>query len=165
MNRVLLTGTTLLTLVGAGMPESAAHKHATRYDPAPVQQGWFGPGALIDEVDANSPAARAGMRRGDRIVAIDGRPINGILDVNPFVEGGGRPLTVDIVRGGTRLRIRVSPPNGRWQRGVLGITGTYYPFCPGGKYCASDDPPPPEPFIPPPIPDFPQYIPPPPIQN
>jgi membrane-associated protease RseP (regulator of RpoE activity) len=165
MNRVLLTGTTLLTLVGAGMPESAAHKHATRYDPAPVQQGWFGPGALIDEVDANSPAARAGMRRGDRIVAIDGRPINGILDVNPFVEGGGRPLTVDIVRGGTRLRIRVSPPNGRWQRGVLGITGTYYPFCPGGRYCASDEPPPPY-IPPPPIPDIPQpLIQPPIIQN
>ena len=166
MNRILLTGTTLLTLVSAGMPASAAHKHATRYYPAPVQQGWFGSGALIDEVDTNSPAARAGMRPGDRIVAIDGRPINGILDVNPSVEGGTRPLTVDIVRGGTRLRVRVSPPNGRWQRGVLGITGTYYPFCPGGRYCASDEPPPP-PYIPPaPIPDIPQpSLQPPIIQN
>jgi membrane-associated protease RseP (regulator of RpoE activity) len=147
MNRILLTGTTLLTLVSAGMPASAAHKHATRYDPAPVQQQWFGAGALIDEVDSNSPAARAGMRPGDRIVGISGRPINGILDVNPFVEGGGRPLTVDIERGGARVRVRVSPPNGRWQRGVLGITGTYYPFCPGGYYCESDPPP----FVPPPI--------------
>jgi membrane-associated protease RseP (regulator of RpoE activity) len=132
----------------------------------PVQQGWFGSGALIDEVDANSSAARAGMRPGDRIIAIDGRPINGILDVNPSVEGGTRPLTVDIVRGGIRLRVRVSPPNGRWQRGVLGITGTYYPFCPGGRYCASDEPPPPPYIPPPPIPDIPQpSLQPPSIQN
>ena len=38
MNRILLTGTTLLTLVSAGMPASAAHKHATRYYPAPVRK-------------------------------------------------------------------------------------------------------------------------------
>jgi membrane-associated protease RseP (regulator of RpoE activity) len=165
MNRILLTGTTLLTLISAGMPASAAHKHATRFYPAPVQPGWLGPGALIDEVDANSPAARAGMRPGDRIVGINGRPINGILDVNPSVEGGTRPLTVDIARGQSRLRVRVSPPNGRWQRGVLGITGTYYPFCPGGRYCASDDPPPPPYIPPPPIPDIPQPLLQPPIQN
>ena len=165
MNRILLTGTTLVTLISAGMPASAAHKHATRYYPAPVQQGWFESGARIDEVDSNSPAARAGMRPGDRIVGINGRSINGILDVIPSVEGGGRPLTVDIERGGTRLRVRVSPPNGRWQRGVLGITGTYYPFCPGGRYCGSSEPPP-EPFFSPPIPAPPPDYPPPfPIQN
>jgi membrane-associated protease RseP (regulator of RpoE activity) len=165
MNRILLTGTALLTLINAGMPASAAPKHARQYQQVPLQQQSFGSGARVDAVDANSPAARAGMRPGDRIVGINGRPINGILDVSPSVEGGGRPLTVDIERGGTRVRVRVSPPNGRWQRGVLGITGTYYPFCPGGRYCESSEPPPP-PFIDPPIPTPPPDIPPPfPIQN
>jgi membrane-associated protease RseP (regulator of RpoE activity) len=165
MNRILLTGTALLTLINAGMPASAAPKHARQYQQVPLQQQSFGSGARVDAVDANSPAARAGMRPGDRIVDINGRSINGILDVIPSVEGGGRPLTVDIERGGTRVRVRVSPPNGRWQRGVLGITGTYYPFCPGGRYCESSEPPPP-PFIDPPIPTPPPDIPPPfPIQN
>jgi membrane-associated protease RseP (regulator of RpoE activity) len=126
MNRILLAGTALLTLISAGMPASAAHKHAARYRQAPVQQQWFGSGARIDEVDSNSPAARAGMRPGDRIVGINGRPINGISDVIPFVEGGGRSITFDIERGGTRMQVRASPPNGRWQRGVLGITGMEY---------------------------------------
>jgi membrane-associated protease RseP (regulator of RpoE activity) len=162
MNRILLTGTALLALINAAVPANAAYRDAMRYQQAPVQQQGSGSGARIDEVDSNSPAARAGLRRGDRIVGINGSPIDGISDVFPFVEGGGRPLTVDIERGGTRVRVRVSPPNGRWQRGVLGITGTYYPFCPGGKYCASDDPPPPEPPQPPPIPpDPPSYTPPP----
>jgi membrane-associated protease RseP (regulator of RpoE activity) len=152
MNRILLTGTALLTLINAGMPASAAPKHARQYQQVPLQQQSFGSGARIDAVDANSPAARAGMRPGDRIVGINGRSINGILDVIPSVEGGGRPLTVDIERGGTRVRVRVSPPNGRWQRGVLGITGTYYPFCPGGRYCESSEPPPP----PEPMPVIPQ---------
>jgi hypothetical protein len=30
MNGIVLTGTALLTLISAGMPANAAHKHATR---------------------------------------------------------------------------------------------------------------------------------------
>jgi hypothetical protein len=105
------------------------------------------------------------MRPGDRIVAINGSPIDGISDVNPFVEGGGRPIAVDIERGGTLVRVRVSPPNGGWHVGALGITGTYYPFCPGGNYCGSSEPPPPD-IPPPPIPTPPPDVPIPfPIQN
>src|ERR1700691_3743498 len=111
MNRILLTGTTFLTLLNAAVPASAAQKHATQYQQAPIHQQLFGYGARIDEVDPNSPAARAGMRPGDRIVGINGRPIDGISDVTPFVEGGGRPITVDIERDGTLVRVRASPPN------------------------------------------------------
>ena len=99
MNRILLTGAALLTLINAGMPTSAAPKHARQYQEVP-QQRSFGSGARVDEVDPNSPAARAGMRPGDRIVGINGTPIDGISDVIPFVAGGGRPITVDIERGG-----------------------------------------------------------------
>jgi membrane-associated protease RseP (regulator of RpoE activity) len=162
MNRILMTGAALLTLLNAGMPANAADKHARQYQEVPQQQS-FGSGAPVDEVDPNSPAARAGMRPGDRIVGINGRPIDGISDVIPFVAGGGRPITVDIERGGTHVRVTASPPNGRWRRGVLGITGTYYPFCPGGNYCESSEPPPP--VIDPPIPIPPPDYTPPPIQN
>jgi hypothetical protein len=73
---------------------------------------------------------------------------------------------------GTIVRLRATPGyglaptpyGGVERRRMLGYSYTYYPFCPGGKYCASDDPPP---YIPPPpIPDFPQQPPqPPPQQN
>ena len=161
MNRILLTGTTLLTLISAGMPPSAAHKHATRYQPVPVQGQWSGSGVKIDGVDAGSPAARAGLRSGDVVVGINGNPINSGHDVDPFIaRGGGRPITIDVKRGGTFVRLRATPRNG-----MLGYTYTYYPFCPGGKYCASDEPPPPPYIPPPPIPDIPQPSLQPPIQN
>lgn len=148
MNRILLTGTALLTLISAGMPASAAPKHARQYQQVPLQQQSFGSGARIDGVDPNSPAERAGLRSGDVIVGINGSPINSHSDVNPFVaRGGGRPITIDVKRGGTLVRLRATP-----RQGMLGYSYTYYPFCPGGNYCASDDPPPP-PYIPdPPIP-------------
>jgi membrane-associated protease RseP (regulator of RpoE activity) len=160
MNRILLTGTTLLTLISAGMPASAAHKHATPLRQAPLQRQWLGSGALIDAVDRNSPAERAGLRAGDVIVGINGSPINSHSDVTPFVaRGGGRPITIDVKRGGTLVRLRATP-----RQGILGYSYTYYPFCPGGNYCESSDPPPP-PIIDPPIPTPPPDYTPPPIQN
>jgi membrane-associated protease RseP (regulator of RpoE activity) len=154
MNRILATGAALLTLIGA-VPANAAHKHTTRDPRAPVQQQWIGAGALIDDVDSNSPAARAGMRPGDRIVGINGSPINSQNDVDPFLAQGGRAITIDVKRDGAVVRLRATP-----QHGMLGYSYTKYPFCPGGNYCGSSDPQPP-PYIPdPPIPT-PPYIPPP----
>jgi membrane-associated protease RseP (regulator of RpoE activity) len=162
MNRILLTGTALLTLISAGMPASAAPKYARQYQQVPLQQQSFGSGARVDEVDRNSPAARAGILPGDRIVGIDGKPIDDISDATPFVAGGGRPITIAIERGGTLMRVRASPPNGGWHPGALGITGTEYffghgdpssdePYVPGFADTYIPDPPPPPP-PPPPLP-------------
>jgi membrane-associated protease RseP (regulator of RpoE activity) len=160
MNRILLTGTAFLTLLNAAVPASAAHKQAARYRQAPIQQQLFGSGANVEGVDAGSAAQRAGLRAGDRIVGINGSPINNQSDVNPFVAGGGgRPITIDVKRGGTHVRLRTT-------QGIAGYSYTYYPFCPGGNYCASSDDPPPPPYIPdPPIPTPPPDYTPPPIQN
>ena len=149
MNRMLLAGTALLMLINAGVPAHAAHKRATRYQ-VPVQPHWFGSGARIDEVDANSPAARAGMRPGDVVIGVNGSPVNSMYDIH--VGQNGRPLTVDVNRGGTLVRLRATPQRGR----PLGITGTVFGFGIGGS--GQGDPPPP--YIPPPAPDPP--IPPPP---
>jgi membrane-associated protease RseP (regulator of RpoE activity) len=160
MNRVLLTGTAFLTLLNATVPVSAAHKHATRYQQASIQQQVLGSGAYVEGVDASSPAERAGLRPGDYIVGINGSPINNHSDVDPFVaRGRGRAITIEVKRGGTLVRLQATP-----RQGMLGYSYTYYPFCPGGNYCESFEPPPP--IIDPPIPTPPPDIPPPfPIQN
>ena len=71
MNRILMTGTALLTLMATGMPAHAARKHATHFRAVSVQQ-WFGSGARVEGVDPNSAAERAGLRAGDLIVGING---------------------------------------------------------------------------------------------
>jgi len=154
MNKILPAGAILLALINAPVPASAAApKHATRYQQAPVQQQWFGSGAPIAGVDADSPAAKAGLRPGDVIVGINGRPINNQSDVDPFLAGsGGHPLALDVNRGGTLVRLRATP-----QQGKLGYS--YWTLC---FFCSTDDPGPPPPPIPdPPIPTPPVIIPPP----
>jgi membrane-associated protease RseP (regulator of RpoE activity) len=152
MNRILLSS----ALVTIAVAAQAAPRHATPVPATSQQPQWLGAGARIDAVDAGSPAARAGLRPGDRIVAIDGHPISSMYDVTPFVAGGGRPLTIDVARGGSILRMRAYPPNGRWQDGALGITGWVFHF---GHGDPGFTPPPDPPYIPPP--DPPPPLPPP----
>lgn len=61
------------------------------------------------------PAAAAGIRRGDIVVSIDGKAING--DFNTLTQSiqshPDRPLTVEVDRAGRYLHFSVTPVNGR----------------------------------------------------
>jgi len=118
MNRILLTGIAVLGLGTAVVPADAAHKQVRQYDQAPAQAQWSG--VRVEEVLANTPAANAGIRPGDVIVGMGGRAVNGYADVDAAVAAsGGRPLTIDIVRGGARARLRAAPRHHAgclWQR-------------------------------------------------
>ncbi|MBB5691656.1 Do family serine endopeptidase [Roseomonas alkaliterrae] len=66
-------------------------------------------GALINAVEPGSPAARAGLRAGDVVTAIDGRAVEtprdlaaGVADVPP-----GRTATLAILRDGASTEARV----------------------------------------------------------
>jgi regulator of sigma E protease len=66
--------------------------------------------AVVGEVAANTPAAAAGFVAGDSIVAIDGTPIKSWDDVLGKIHGAiGVPLTIDVVRAGTRQTLHVTP--------------------------------------------------------
>ena len=65
----------------------------------------------VDEVLADGPAARAGIRAGDRIVAVDGVPINDV-DTLYRVLGGeriGRSVRVELLRGVDKLALDLVP--------------------------------------------------------
>ncbi len=80
-----------------------------------VQRGWLGitveeegPGVVsLTEVKPGSPADRAGLLSGDRIVSIDGRPLQmtaiQIDEISALPPG--TPLSVSVERGGRELTL------------------------------------------------------------
>ena len=71
-----------------------------------LPQKW---GVVLEDVHPRSPAAAAGLRVGDVVVALDGKPMeNGRqFDVNLYRRGVGDSATVSVLRGTDRFTVRV----------------------------------------------------------
>lgn len=75
-----------------------------------------GTGALVTQIQAGSPAAQAGIRSGDLIVEIDGRPIETAADLRNQVGlvPIGQAVQIGLLRDGKRLNLTARPaPAGR----------------------------------------------------
>jgi S1-C subfamily serine protease len=70
-----------------------------------------GAGVLVAGVEPESPAARAGVRDGDLIVAFDSRPVSGVDDLHRSLTEAavGRVTAVAVLRRGERLDLQVVP--------------------------------------------------------
>jgi regulator of sigma E protease len=65
---------------------------------------------VIDSVFSGSPAARAGLRGGDSVVAVDGAPVQTWPQLVRRVSSApGRDVEMEIARGTERVRLRVRP--------------------------------------------------------
>lgn len=76
-----------------------------------ARMGYSEAGGLrVAEVPEDGPAARAGLREGDRIMAIDGEPVRG-LGYQAIVEllrgRVGSEVTLEVIRDGEIVRIDV----------------------------------------------------------
>ena len=79
---------------------------------------------LIDQVIADKPAARAGLNAGDRIVAIDGSPVNSPADVATKTNARpGEPLTFTIERDGVARDVVIVPDTVEQNGRRVGIAG------------------------------------------
>jgi hypothetical protein len=68
-----------------------------------------GAGALVTEVDQDSPAAEANIRAGDIIVSVNGQETTGPSDVQRAVSGlkAGEKAEIDLVRNKSRESMSV----------------------------------------------------------
>jgi regulator of sigma E protease len=65
---------------------------------------------VIDSVFQGSPAARAGVRGGDSVIAVDGTPVRTWPQLVGWVSGApGRDVELEVARSGERIRLRVRP--------------------------------------------------------
>ena len=85
--------------------------------------------AQVGRVTPDFPAEAAGLRRGDRIVAINGQPVETWPDLAQVIHASpGRPVILTLLRGEERLEVTVTPrrsrppdnPEGR-EIGLIGI--------------------------------------------
>ena len=66
--------------------------------------------AKVGYVKPQSPAAQAGLRSGDRILRIDGEPVEGWSALQEKIRAhAGQPLTMEVDRGGARETLRIVP--------------------------------------------------------
>src|SRR5689334_17863711 len=86
--------------------------------------------STISGVEAGTPAARAGLRSGDRIVSIDGTSIDDFDDIAEYVViRPDQALKIDVERGGERMTIPVTtrgelredPFGNKARIGMLGV--------------------------------------------
>ena len=70
-----------------------------------------GDGLLLDGVRDDSPAAKAGLTGGDRIVKLAGRDVRNVYDYT-YALGemkAGQEYEVEVVRGTERLKLKLTP--------------------------------------------------------
>jgi regulator of sigma E protease len=65
---------------------------------------------LVGAVEPESPAAQAGIQKGDRIVAVDGQAVNAWEDLSGAIkQSAGEPLALRVQRSGQEVTMTVQP--------------------------------------------------------
>jgi regulator of sigma E protease len=81
----------------------------------------------VDEVQSGRPAAKIGLRPGDRIIAIDGRRVRPAEIRDRITSSGGKPIDLVVRRDGRRMALGPVTPvkiDGAYKLGfVLGASG------------------------------------------
>jgi regulator of sigma E protease len=72
--------------------------------------GWYPEQpVIVDQVEANTPAAGAGIQEGDRIVALDGKPLMAIQAmIDQLQQTKDKPVDLTVIRGSQTLSFRLS---------------------------------------------------------
>ena len=118
---ILVAGPTMNILIAIALVAALAMAGREEYDIKPV----------VRNVRAGYPAVQAGFHAGDRIVAINGEPVNDSNDVRlTFSMNAGTPLKVTYVRAGVQHTTAVTPVSEESEYGPVGRVGIDFGFEP-----------------------------------
>jgi regulator of sigma E protease len=88
--------------------------------------GWDERGEIeLGSVEPKMPAYKAGLRKGDLLISVNGMPIHSQIKFQEITKGsGGKPLEIEYERTGQRYKVSVTPEfskmdgPARWMIGV-----------------------------------------------
>lgn len=84
---------------------------------------FLGNTAVIDRVIPGGPAAKAGVKAGDKVIRVSGQEAEDWMDMANIVNAvGGKELVLTVDRAGEVVELRVTPAyNNEFKRWVIGI--------------------------------------------
>jgi S1-C subfamily serine protease len=106
LSQLLLHGRVRRAFLGIGGRERLLDRRLTRF----LQLHTHHAVEVISS-DPEGPAARAGLRRGDLVIAIADHAVRNVDDLHRFLAEWpiGQPLALSVIRGNQRLDIEVTP--------------------------------------------------------
>lgn len=109
-SRLLRDGRIRRSYVGISAQTVPVHRRVVRFYDLPKESG-----ALVQSVEENSPAKRAGLREGDVIVALEGQPVAGVDDLHRLLTEVrvGLSCTLTVLRWTEKLELKITPEEAR----------------------------------------------------
>ncbi|HEY6337165.1 MAG TPA: trypsin-like peptidase domain-containing protein [Candidatus Sulfotelmatobacter sp.] len=105
-SRLLRDGRIRRSFIGVSAQTVPVHRRVVRFYDLPREMG-----AMVLSVEENSPAKRAGLRDGDLIVALEGKPVAGVDDLHRVLTDVrvGVSCSLTVIRWTEKLEMRVVP--------------------------------------------------------
>jgi regulator of sigma E protease len=87
--------------------------------------------ALLGEVKSGGPADRAGLRKGDVVIAVDARPVNDAQSLREAIQArADQSMTWTVDRAGQTMQVTVRPRADRSGVGTVGRIDAYVGMAP-----------------------------------
>jgi S1-C subfamily serine protease len=105
-SRLLRDGRIRRSFIGVSAQTVPVHRRVVRFYDLPKESG-----ALVLSVEENSPAKRAGLRDGDIIVALEGKPVAGVDDLHRLLADirAGANCSLTVLRHTDKLDLKIVP--------------------------------------------------------
>jgi S1-C subfamily serine protease len=105
-SRLLRDGRIRRSYIGVSAQTVPVHRRVVRFYDLAKESG-----ALVLSIEENSPAKRAGLRDGDVIVALEGKPIAGVDDLHRLLTDvrAGASCSITALRHTEKLELKIVP--------------------------------------------------------